>query len=769
VDATGKSPDYEYDAAGRLWKRLWMRTVSGTRVTTTYAYNRLGEIRNLTYSDGTLPVTLTRNNLGQITTVADARGTHTLAYNEGELSQDLLANGDGVELAFDRELGTASYELKIDNFSMTSGGWSRNLDTGLIDTVMTAAGNVNYSRLPGGDFLSGHERGLHRTTRTPDAENRLATIGTSHNSVDKTRYTYHYDAGGQRDRATLLDGSYWSYGYNARGEVTSGNHHLGDSRLLPGRHHNYTFDAIGNRTEATANLQNTDYTPNALNQYGKREAPGFVQIQGEADPTATLTVNEVLATRRPPSRYFSAEFPVNNTAGAVWQSVNVLAVMKGAGTAADAISPQPGHVFVAPREEFFEHDDDGNLTLDGRWIYRWDAENRLREMETRPTLSAAVPRILLRFSYDSWGRRFAKKVFQGSGGSYPATPAQHTEYHYLGWNLIAEWDAATYTGLIRTYQWGLDLSGSFEGAGGVGGLLNVSTHEPFWGPRTDYTPCYDGNGNIVALLDGSGQLDAEYAYGPFGEPLRATGAMAAINPFRLSTKYQDQETGLLNYTFRYYDSNRGRWLSRDPIEEKGGSNLYAFCHNSPSRFIDPLGDQPQAPDYVSFDQQNVQIGTGGHARTTPGDWEVKLKGGACPGPPAPDCLFYFKVDSKRLTIHYSGWNNHEQQHINDWVAQFGAWIADIEGLGKCDCRNRIDCRAKIAQSAELKRMYWLKGAQLADELDLDMRPGLPPGNHSSPVALQDMREHLENVKRQIRDLENDIKEMKQKCDQLPCP
>ena len=54
--------------------------------------------------------------------------------------------------------------------------------------------------------------------------------------------------------------------------------------------------------------------------------------------------------------------------------------------------------------------------------------------------------------------------------------------------------------------------------------------------------------------------------GPFGEPLAASGTVAAEMPFRFSTKYQDAETGLLYYGYRYYDPVTGRWLSRDPLE-----------------------------------------------------------------------------------------------------------------------------------------------------------------------------------------------------------
>ena len=80
--------------------------------------------------------------------------------------------------------------------------------------------------------------------------------------------------------------------------------------------------------------------------------------------------------------------------------------------------------------------------------------------------------------------------------------------------------------------------------------------------------------------------------GPFGEVLRATGPMAKANPFRFSTKYQDDETDLLYYGYRYYSASTGRWASRDPIEEAGGVNLYGFVKNNPTSYVDTDGRDP---------------------------------------------------------------------------------------------------------------------------------------------------------------------------------
>lgn len=65
--------------------------------------------------------------------------------------------------------------------------------------------------------------------------------------------------------------------------------------------------------------------------------------------------------------------------------------------------------------------------------------------------------------------------------------------------------------------------------------------------------------------------------------------MGKANPFRFSTKYQDGETDLLFYGYRYYSASTGRWLTRDPLDEKGGKNLYGFVRNDSVGFLDTDG------------------------------------------------------------------------------------------------------------------------------------------------------------------------------------
>lgn len=66
--------------------------------------------------------------------------------------------------------------------------------------------------------------------------------------------------------------------------------------------------------------------------------------------------------------------------------------------------------------------------------------------------------------------------------------------------------------------------------------------------------------------------------------------MANVKPFRWSTRYTDQETGIVMYPRRPYEPVKGRWLSRDPLEEGGGENLYAMVSNNPVSAVDPFGE-----------------------------------------------------------------------------------------------------------------------------------------------------------------------------------
>ena len=64
---------------------------------------------------------------------------------------------------------------------------------------------------------------------------------------------------------------------------------------------------------------------------------------------------------------------------------------------------------------------------------------------------------------------------------------------------------------------------------------------------------------------------------------------ALDNPWRFSSEYVDDDIGLVSYNFRQYDPTGGRWLSRDPMAERSGRNLYAMLDNAVPLRNDFLG------------------------------------------------------------------------------------------------------------------------------------------------------------------------------------
>ncbi len=212
------------------------------------------------------------------------------------------------------------------------------------------------------------------------------------------------------------------------------------------------------------------------------------------------------------------------------------------------------------------------------------------------------------------GRRVRKEVFAYdlAAGAFKTASSLDLRYLYDGWNLLAELTpqpSGTRSGTlrywwVRTYGWGIDLSGSPQGAGGVGGLLFVNRYSQNAsnGLASTLSPVYDGNGNIEGYVrlnaqnaTTAAQIAYRIDYDPFGRELLTQAinptvdALADLPPFRFSTKYTDTETSLVYYGFRYYSPELGRWLSRDPIGERGGINLYGMVGNDPVNQVDVLG------------------------------------------------------------------------------------------------------------------------------------------------------------------------------------
>jgi RHS repeat-associated protein len=224
------------------------------------------------------------------------------------------------------------------------------------------------------------------------------------------------------------------------------------------------------------------------------------------------------------------------------------------------------------------YDNNGNVNTisdpNGTANYNWNARNKLN--------TVSGPGLNTSFVYDGMGRR-EKKTINGN----------LTEFLYDGVNPVQETSGATVLANILTAT-GIDefLSRTDISAGTTGHFLS------------------DALGSTIALTDSAGTVQTEYTYQPFGED-SFVGAPSP-NPYKFTGR-EDDNTGLYYYRARYYDSQRQRFLSEDPIISpsfigcpsnenlifrmalsSGGAlgqaaNLYGYVNNQPITLNDPSG------------------------------------------------------------------------------------------------------------------------------------------------------------------------------------
>jgi RHS repeat-associated protein len=109
---------------------------------------------------------------------------------------------------------------------------------------------------------------------------------------------------------------------------------------------------------------------------------------------------------------------------------------------------------------------------------------------------------------------------------------------------------------------------------------------------------------VVVVL--SSQIDsdvsARYTYDAFGGTSVSGAASENTNQY---TSRENDGTGLYFYRARYYSARFGRFVSEDPIRQKGsGANWFAYARNNPISFADPTGLKPRPsappPDCYGF-------------------------------------------------------------------------------------------------------------------------------------------------------------------------
>lgn len=204
---------------------------------------------------------------------------------------------------------------------------------------------------------------------------------------------------------------------------------------------------------------------------------------------------------------------------------------------------------------------------DGKLEITWDAWSRITSVKNNGEVVGD-------YAYDGSHRRITREVDGETLHSY----------YNDAWRPVEERKDAETTASI-SYLWGArhrdDLVRRDRAVGGT--TLNETRYV-----LMDYF-------NPAAITDEAGEVKERYAFSAFGvrtilnPDFTVSSSSECGMEFAFQGQFLDGESGLINYGYRYYSPHLGRWTCKDPIEEKGGANLYCFTENKPLNNVDLLG------------------------------------------------------------------------------------------------------------------------------------------------------------------------------------
>jgi RHS repeat-associated protein len=636
TDAAGQTTTYTYNPAGQVTS-----VTDALGEVTTYSYNALGYRTGVTNANNQTAVTFTYDSFGRVATYTDSQG-FAVNYTYDALdrvTQETFLDGTSRRYVYtnldqtsvtDRQGRTTIYAYDADRNligvtdplgNVTQYSYYEN---GKLKTLTDSNGHVTTwgidleNRLtsktdPNGNTTTyAYENTTSRLASVTDAlgqvkqygyaqDDRLATMQYA-NAINPTAPVFFADDPYFVRRVAMTDGNgTTTYSYNAPGtrgalklaqesppfansSITYGYDALGRlvARSVGGDGETFAYDKLGRLSSHSDDLGT--FTRAYLGQTGQltselRGAIGtewlygnnladlrlakIVNLSGASQFSYTTTaegdVTAISQTINPQTwtysydqadRLTAAKSSLGTGYGYGYDSAsNLVNIATPAGNS--TVTPTATNAVATAGIAAFSYDANGNLLADYARSYAWDAENRL--------IGIAGSGYTTAISYDGLGRRTA--IATTSGGV-----AGVLHYGWCGQTLCQERSSGDVP--MRRYL----LEGEYDSV--QGGLVYQVDH---LGSVRD----------VVAVP--RGVRTNHFDYDAYGNPTSTTGSAATWTDFRYAGLFYHQASGLYLATYRAYDPSLGRWLSRDPIAEEGGLNLYGYVAGNPLQFNDSLG------------------------------------------------------------------------------------------------------------------------------------------------------------------------------------
>lgn len=552
---------FTYDLNNRL-TNLW----TPAKGSITYRFDSVGNLTNVIYPVSS-NIVMQYDSLNRMTNRTDAVGTTKYSYTVASLlaSEDGPWANDTVSYNYTNRLRAGMTILTPSSSLLTS--YSYDLMKRLTN-VTSPAGAFGYlypasqpSRLvarlslPNSAFITNSYDSMARL---------LSTKLLTSNSQLLNAHAYGYNLAGQRTALTNTAGDYRSYTFDNAGQLKTALGYEADATSRLNEQMGYAYDPAGNLNQRTNNALVQTFNVNSLNELNTVTRSGTLTVAGNTTTAATnVTVNALTATRYADKTFAKEGFPL------VDGTTNFTAI------AANSFGLQVTNVITAnlAATNVFVYDLNGNMLTNGMEVLEYDDENRLVTNYVAAAWKSE-------FVYDGDNRRRIQRDYGWSGSAWVKT--NEVRLVYDGNVIIQHRDANNVPTLTLTR--GLDLSGSLQGAGGIGGLLAMTEAS---GTSSYYHG--DGGGNVTALINANQLVVGKYSYDSFGRTLSISGPKAPLSPYRFSSKPQHDPSGHYDYLYRWYIPELQRFANADPNQEADGPNRFTFVHNDSINAIDDFG------------------------------------------------------------------------------------------------------------------------------------------------------------------------------------